>query len=84
MKRVTANSLIITGCVLGAGLLYFLSIGPLLKLATDTHVEAMADKFYSPLLDSGETPVWPIVRRYLRLWGLYHPIEDSTRLPKPK
>ncbi len=57
--------------------MYFLSIGPVLKLTIDTRVEAMMDKFYSPLLDSSDTPAWPIVRRYLRLWGLYHPIEDS-------
>lgn len=84
MKRVTTKCLTVIGCVVGAGSLYFLSLGPVLKLARDTRIETMVDKFYSPLLDSGGTPTWPIVRLYLRLWGLYHPIEDSTELPKPK
>jgi len=84
MKSMRAKVLKIAGCVLGAGLLYFLSVGPMLRLSVDTRFESFADRFYSPLLDSGDTVAWPVVRWYLRLWDLYHPISDSLPLPRPK
>jgi len=65
----------------GVCLLYFLSLGPVLKLTMDTRFEGVADGFYTPVLDRAP---WPPVRCYLRLWGLYHPIADSTPLPKSK
>ena len=65
----------------GACLLYLLSLGPVLRLATDTRVESVVEDFYAPVLDRSG---WPAVRWYLRVWGLYHPVADSPNLPRPK
>ena len=69
------------GVVGGAFLLYFLSLGPVLRLASDTRFEGMADTFYAPVLDGAGLPP---VRSYLRLWGVYHPIADSPDLPRAR
>jgi hypothetical protein len=70
----------IGGGVAGVLLIYFLSMGPVLRLLVDTRFEPMADKVYSPLLDSGFA--WPVVRCYLQVWDLYHPIADSIPMPQ--
>lgn len=75
----------VVGCVVpSAALLYFLSLGPVLSAAVDTRFESVADRLYSPLLNSGDTVAWPLVRWYLQVWDLYHPVRDSVPLPRPK
>jgi hypothetical protein len=81
MKRMPKLVLLLAGGVGGAFLFYFLSLGPVLRLATDTRFEGMVDSFYAPVLDRAGLPP---VRSYLRLWGLYHPIADSPDLPRAR
>jgi hypothetical protein len=68
-------------CVGGGFVLYLLSLGPVLRLTTDTRFEDTVDNLYAPLLDRA---TWPPVRWYLRAWGLDHPIGDRANLPRPK
>lgn len=84
MNGTARKSLMVAGSVASAVFLYFLSMGPVLRVSMDTRFERVADWLYHPLLNSGDTPAWPVVRWYLRVWGLYHPIVDSTPLPRSK
>jgi hypothetical protein len=81
MKRVCQKALMGAAWVGGVCVLYLLSLGPVLKLTTDTRFEAAADTLYAPVLDRAP---WPAVRWYLRAWGLYHPIADPPNLPRPR
>jgi hypothetical protein len=81
MKRVSQRLLMGATCVGGAWVLYLLSLGPVLRLTTDTRFEGAAETMYAPVLDRA---AWPAVRWYLRAWGLYHSIADPPNLPRPK
>jgi hypothetical protein len=84
MKRLAFRFAIFIGgsaCVLT---LYFLSMGPVIRVSVNTRFEPLADRFYAPLLDFGDPCAGPLVRSYLKVWNLYHPMVDSTLLPSAK
>jgi hypothetical protein len=84
MKGRRKKLLVVVGGIIGVMFFYFLSMGPVLRFSVDTRFERAVERLYSPLLNSGDTPAWPVVRWYLRVWDLYHPIIDSTPLPRAK
>jgi hypothetical protein len=83
MKHTPRRVFRVAGWVLATLVAYSLSIGPVLQLTVDTRFESAADAFYQPLFAFGDTRAWPLLREYLRIWGAYHQIEDSTPIPRP-
>ena len=84
MSSKRPSLMTIGGYAVGVCGIYFLSIGPMLRLADGTRFEKLIESFYEPVLALERTPAWPVLRWYLRVWDLYHPIEDSSNLPLPR
>ena len=82
MKGIPDKLIKIATLIAGMCLVYFLSIGPVLRLSMGTRLEDFAEEFYSPVLDN--EVAWPVILWYLHCWDLYHPIACPRTVPQPK
>ncbi len=71
----------IAGGLVGILVLYALSVGPVLRISSGTRLDQVVDSFYQPVLELGNTAAWPVLRSYLRLWGVYHPVAEWALAP---
>jgi hypothetical protein len=69
-------------CLLSILVVYGLSVGPVLRVTRDNRpINNIAAGFYHPVLNIGNTGGWPILRTYLRLWGVYEPAAEWRLAP---
>ena len=54
----------------GILLLYCLAIGPVARFTVNTPLEDAAERLYEPIFSLAETPAWPVIIAYARLWGI--------------
>ena len=71
----------IAGGLVGILVLYALSVGPVLRISSGTRLDQVVDLFYQPVLELGNTAAWPVLRSYLRLWGVHHPVAEWALAP---